>query len=368
MGKRLTHEEFMEKFYKQNKNAENIEVLGKYKGALTKIKCRCKIDGHEWEIRPNDLLRGQGCPKCANNKKKKTHEKFINEMKKINENIEILGEYVNARTKIKCRCKKDRFEWEVKPNDLLNGCGCPKCADNIQNKTTEYFINELKEINDNIEILGEYISNKAKIKCRCKIDKYEWEATPNSLLSGQGCPKCSGNIKKTTEEFKQEMKEINDNIEVLGEYVNNKTKIKCKCKIDGYEWEVKPNNLLKNHGCPKCNASKGEKRVSKYLDSRNINYIPQYKFDECRSKNKLPFDFYIPSLNIAIEYDGEDHYKVNKRSKNDTYEKAFNRFVEGKVRDTIKTIYCKENNIKLIRIPYWDFDNIEKILKKGLED
>ena len=54
--------------------------------------------------------------------------------------------------------------------------------------------------------------------------------------------------------------------------------------------------------------------------------------------------------------------------KNDTYERAFNRFVEGKIRDTIKTIYCKENNIKLIRIPYTEYDNIEKILEKELED
>ena len=43
-----------------------------------------------------------------------------------------------------------------------------------------------------------------------------------------------------------------------------------------------------------------------------------------------------------------------------------NRFIGRKVKDTIKTIYCKENNIKLIRIPYWDFDNIEEILCKEL--
>lgn len=45
---------------------------------------------------------------------------------------------------------------------------------------------------------------------------------------------------------------------------------------------------------------------------------------------------------------------------------GFNEFVNGKIRDTIKTIYCKENEIKLIRIPYWDFDNIEEILCKEL--
>ena len=366
MGRKKTHEEFMRDFYKKNSNAENIEILGEYKGSKIKIKCKCKIDGHEWEVVPNSLLSGYGCPKCSGNIKKTTEE-FKQEMKEINDNIEILGEYINNKVKIKCKCKIDDYEWKAIPNSLLRGQGCPKCVG--RNKTTEDFKQELKEINSDIEILGEYVNNKTKIKCKCKIDGYEWEATPNNLLNNQGCPKCAGNVKnKTTEYFINELKEVNDNIEVLGEYKDALTKIKVRCKIDGHEWEAVPNSLLRGYGCPKCNESKGEKRVAKYLDSRNINYIPQYKFDNCRSKDKLPFDFYIPSLNIVIEYDGEYHYMIIDRGKNDTYERAFNRFVGTKVRDTIKTIYCKENNIKLIRIPYWDFDNIEKILEKEIEE
>ena len=102
--------------------------------------------------------------------------------------------------------------------------------------------------------------------------------------------------------------------------------------------------------------------MAKYLDSRNIKYESQYKFNDCKSKTKLPFDFYIPSKNIVIEYDGRQHFEPID------YFGGFNSFVEGKIRDTIKTIYCKENNIKLIRIAYWDFDNIEEILEKELED
>ena len=367
MVRRLTHEEFMERFYEKNKNAENIEILEQYINNATKIRCKCKIDGHEWETIPNNLLSNHGCPKCSGNAKKTTEE-FKREMKEINKNIEILGEHINDKTKIKCRCKIDGYEWEATPSNLLSGKGCPKCYENIKKLTHEEFINRMKEINNNIEVLEEYTDNKTKIKCRCKKDGYEWEVIPNSLLRGIGCPKCAGKNKKTTKDFKQEIKEINDNIEILGEYVNARTKIKCKCKIDGYEWETRPDNLLGGKGCPKCNESKGEKRIGKYLDSKNIEYKSQYKFNDCRSKFKLPFDFYIPNLNIAIEYDGEYHYMIINIGKNDTYERAFNRFVEGKIRDTIKTIYCKENNIKLIRIPYTEYDNIEKILEKELED
>ena len=169
----------------------------------------------------------------------------------------------------------------------------------------------------------------------------------------------------THEEFMEKFYVKNknaENIEILGEYVNNKTKIKVRCKKDGYEWEATPKHLLNEVGCPKCNESKGEKRIGKYLDNRNIKYKPQYRFDNCRSKNELPFDFYIPSLNIAIEYDGMQHFEIIKHFG------GLDGFIDTKIRDTVKTIYCKENNIKLIRIPYTEYDNIEKILEKELED
>ena len=76
MPRRLTHEEFMEKFYEKNENAENIEILGEYVNNKTKIKCKCKIDGYEWEVKPNDLLNGISCPKCAGNIKKTNSERW----------------------------------------------------------------------------------------------------------------------------------------------------------------------------------------------------------------------------------------------------------------------------------------------------
>lgn len=298
MAKRLTHEEFMERFYKKNKNAENIEILGTYEKNNIKIKCRCKIDGYEWETTPNSLISNCGCPKCGG-KVIRTYKEFIQEIKEINSNIEIVGEYKDTQTKIKCKCKKDGYEWETRPSDLLNGTGCPKCA---------------------------------------------------------------GVIKKTNEEFINELNKINNDIEILGEYINNSTKIKCKCKIDNHIWYSNPSDLLRNHGCPKCNSSKGEKRIAKYLDSRNIEYERQYRFKDCEFYKQLPFDFYISSLNTIIEYDGEQHYKIVKHFG------GLDKFIDAKIRDTVKTLYCKENNIKLIRIPYWDFDNIEEILDRKIEE
>ena len=92
-----------------------------------------------------------------------------------------------------------------------------------------------------------------------------------------------------------------------------------------------------------------------------MEYIEQYKFKDCVYIDKLVFDFYIPSLNICIEYDGEGHYKPFRFSKD---KKAMQKKLEEtQIRDKIKDKYCKENNIKLIRIPYFEFDNIDEILK-----
>ena len=79
----------------------------------------------------------------------------------------------------------------------------------------------------------------------------------------------------------------------------------------------------------------------------------QKKFDDCKHINHLIFDFYLPETNAIIEYDGEFHY----------------RDVHGgleiqKIRDSIKNEYCYKNNIKLIRIPFYKFNEIEDILNK----
>ena len=100
--------------------------------------------------------------------------------------------------------------------------------------------------------------------------------------------------------------------------------------------------------------SKGENIIYNFLLKNNINFIRQKTFSDCKYKSLLFFDFFIPAKNLCIEYDGEFHYKSIYGKK---------QFEELKYRDNIKNLYCKENNIKLIRIAYTEFNNIEEILK-----
>ena len=121
----------------------------------------------------------------------------------------------------------------------------------IKKKNTKDFINELKKINNDIIVLGEYINSKNKIKVQCKKCNHIWESVPSNLLRKHGCPKCYGTPKKTTEDYKKELDRINDKIEIIGEYIGARDKIKVKCKICDYIWEPAAGSLLAGHGCPK---------------------------------------------------------------------------------------------------------------------
>lgn len=119
--------------------------------------------------------------------------------------------------------------------------------------------------------------------------------------------------------------------------------------------------------CPTCTGSEsaGEYAVREYLESNNYNFIPQYRFADCRNIYALPFDFFLPDLNITIEFDGAQHYIPVKRG-NQTDVEAELCLREIQKRDNIKTQYCKDNHITLIRIPYWELKHVNKILEKEL--
>lgn len=112
--------------------------------------------------------------------------------------------------------------------------------------------------------------------------------------------------------------------------------------------------------CCSIRSSYGEKKIKEYLHDNNINYIREKKFETCKNKKKLPFDFYLPEYNVCIEYDGQHHYMpVSKYGGEDFLKKVLEN-------DKIKTTWCVENNIKLIRISYKSKNKITEILDNSL--
>lgn len=295
----------------------------------------------------------------------KTHDVFVSELLIKHPNLVALTQYCSAHKKIVCECRLDGYRWEVAPHSLLRGSGCPRCSKK-ERLNTRTFISKLQALNPNIVVLGEYVNTDTPILCQCRIDKYEWRPTPHHLFDGVGCPMCAGVACKTTEQFRREMESYLPHITVLGEYRNNKEPVLCECVRCGHTWSASPNALLCGHSnCAVCNCSSGELKIMQYLDKHNIQYFAQYRFDDCRDVLPLPFDFYLPSQNTVIEYDGIQHFlPVDFGGRSSEASRVA--FETGQYHDEMKTRYCSENNLTLVRIPYTEFDHIDTILDKHL--
>lgn len=125
----------------------------------------------------------------------------------------------------------------------------------VRKKTNGEFVNELKIKRPTIFPLESYTGVDNKIKCQCLVCNDIFYTTPYVLLNsnkGNGCRKCNGTKQKTHSEYVKELIDKNISVITLDKYVNNHTKIKHKCKICSYEWDVKPANILSGYLCPVC--------------------------------------------------------------------------------------------------------------------
>ncbi len=290
------------------------------------------------------------------NKSNDKHNYFYNYDKSI---------YVNNYTKLVITCPIHGDFIQKPITHYIQGCGCPECGKDKISKKKYYDLEKFIDISNKKHNFfydyseSEYIDCRTEIKIICPNHGIFYQK-PYVHMNGHGCPICANiengyNQRKTVKEFVDKSNIIHDlkydysNVN----YTNIHTKVVIKCPVHGDFYQT-PSSHLHGHGCPHCNESKGELKISKLLKSQNIKFIRQKKFQKCRFKLPLYFDFYIPKYNLCIEYDGESHYGLDMHFK---YDKEL-----VKKRDNIKNIYCSQNNIELIRISYKD-DILEKLKK-----
>lgn len=303
--------------------------------------------------------------------KKLTKEEFIERAKLLYEDKYIydLTEYINNKTKVKIICKKHGV-FEQSPGKHINSKhGCPICgADSShfkKRKKQSDFIKEAEDVHGNKYdySLVEYKNSNEFIRIICPIHG-EFKQKPVNHLKC-GCPICGAKKASDSrilskEYIIEEAKKVHGetyNYDLV-EYKGKHSKIKIICKKHGVFEQSPHNHINDSNGCPICKSSKGEIKVKCFLTDNNILFEEQKKFKDCFRLKKLRFDFYIPELKIAIEYNGKQHYEAvslfgGKKGLLETIE-----------RDNIKRKYCLENNIKLIEIKY--DESIEERLREIL--
>ena len=249
-----------------------------------------------------------------------------------------------------------------KGNKAKKPTRCPYCSKN--KKLTIEEVRVFVEKYDFSLLSVEYINNRTPLTLQCK-NGHIFSIRLDNFKQSLKCPMCYRHYGAYTEdEVKQYLESFG--YELLNKYIDIHKKIIIKCP-KGHIYKTSFNSF-KNNGtrCSICRKSKGEEKISKTLKELKIKFISQFVFDDCQYKTYLPFDFYLSEYNILIEYDGIQHYEpVDFGGKGNEW--ANKQLELTKIKDNIKTQYCENNNIKLIRISYWEFDSIENILSKELK-
>lgn len=284
---------------------------------------------------------------------RKTLEQFITESYNIHGEKYSYSKslYVNSKTKVIITCPI-HGDFNQTPMTHIKGTGCSKCRSTKMTLTFKVFRQKASITHNHKYTYYHYINSSEKIKIHCPIHGV-FTQRAGAHLRGAGCYECSGVKPLTTKIFIEKALLISDRyLYSKCKYIDTYTQVCIICPIHGEFWQS-PNSHLSGCGCPKCSKSKGEIKVANTLDRLNIKYEEEYKFKDCKNINKLPFDFYLPEHHTCIEYDGMQHQKpITFFGGNKTFEKI-------KSNDLIKTNYCKQNNIKLIR---YNIDNIDSII------
>lgn len=322
---------------------------------------------------------------CIENDKKDVFERWDYELNKLNPDEVAYG----SNKKYYFKCPRGLHESELKNISVFtlskiensNSMNCKICNSFAQwgiDNICEEFLNKYWDYNKNN--LNPWkinrCSNRPKVWIKCQEKDYHgsYDISPLNFVSNYRCPYCTNKHGKVHK------------LDSLGNLYPDVLKVwSNKNKNDPYMYSPHSSQKVywmcpnKKHAdfkrsidsslrcefrCPTCNYYKGEKSIEDYLINNNFTHINQKKFNSLRGVGKglLSYDFYLPNQNLLIEYQGEQHEKYISG-----FHKTIEDFYKQQEHDKRKREYAQNNNINLLEIWYWDFDNIENILDKYLK-
>jgi hypothetical protein len=253
-------------------SGRGIVLSGAYLKYHTKTSFLCS-EGHSWNATPANVLYGYGCPHCSGNI---PLTKQIVNVRIADRGLVMLGEYVHQSEKAMFLCGEGHT-WETAPSNVLYGNGCPKCgrlkAANKKRLSKDTIRERLA--GRDIDLIGEYSNANAKTMFRCG-EGHAWNATPGSVISGNGCPHCSGRAPLTKAIVIERI--ANRGITLLGDYISTSAKTLFRCN-EGHTWTTAASHVISGTGCPHCDgqAPLSKEIVNERIASRGIVMLGDYK-------------------------------------------------------------------------------------------
>lgn len=362
-GWKYTLEEVKEYFKKCN----CVLLDNVYINNRTKLKYKCSC-GNVSYTQLDSFIRGSRCEQC---RYKRSHDKLKLTIDFIKKKFEEAGcvllstEYKNSKTKLDYICSNGHHT-KIAWNMFKRGRRCVKCRNektgDRRRLNFDYVRSEFAKMDCKL-LSTEYNGSQTLLDyiCECgEISKITW----GNFQQGVRCIKCGH--EKTTEKRRLAFEYIKKEFEKEGctlitdNYINVITPLEYICSC-GNKTSSTFVNFKNREGCSFCSSkrSRGELKISKFLENSDVEYISEYKINGCRDKRPVPFDFAITANNLIlglIEYDGKQHFEpIDFFGGEDSLQ-----FVQE--HDQIKNKYCEDNNIPLLRIPYTEFNNVENIV------
>lgn len=317
------------------------------------------------------LKHAIGCPYCHGHSLPEWY--VMKKIKEINPNIELLEPYENMTKRIKCRCKKHDYISTKSVQDILKGSGCKYCG--IEKLSEKSYLSD-KEVQDRVVARHPHIklikycgANDKASEWYCEKHHQFFKKVYSKLLTTEhsGCKLCYQEHMKnlcglTFDEFSQRLHNIHPDLEIISEYKGLNHPIKIHCNKHDYTYVTTGACILRRKNCcPKSFKTYKEESMCTLIESWGYRIIRQHYFKNCIDKYPLKFDCFLVDFNTVVEYDGEQHFfpvKFGTQSEDD----AKRKFEYTKYHDEIKNKYCFDNNINIIRVPYYHFDDMEYFL------
>lgn len=267
MTKKKTHEEFLAEVFELV--GDEYRVIGRYTTTHSKVEIKCNTCNHVFSIQPSSFLSGTRCPQCAikrrKEKNKKTHKQFVKEVfELVGDEYTVIGRYVNLKLKLAMKHNTCKHVWETIPSNFLKGHGCNKCANNIKKSHEQYVQEVYGKVGEEYTVVGNYVNSFTKIDIRHNTCGKTNSIFPPNILKGSRCRHCFGKIKKTHEEYVAEVYKLEgNNYSVLSDYINSKIPIKMRHNECENEYTVRPSEFLKGNRCYNCRLKENAQKKTK---------------------------------------------------------------------------------------------------------